>query len=50
MEFESTVSRGLQTHIPSHIARHLGLKIGDKLRWIVSNGKVEVKKKEGENR
>lgn len=46
MKFESRVSGGLQTHIPSDVARHLNLVKGDMLVWDVQNGKVELSKKE----
>lgn len=46
MEFESTVSRGLQVHVPSAVAKHLGVDMGDKILWIVEDGEVKVKKKE----
>ena len=55
MEFKSKVSgkddpekSQFQTHIPKHVARHMGLKRGDSLVWDVKDGKVEIKKKEVE--
>lgn len=43
---ESTVSGGLQTHIPSAIATALSIKLGDVLEWHVEADQILIKKKE----
>lgn len=44
---ESTVSTGLQTHVPSAIATALNIKLGDVLEWHVEAEQILIKKKEG---
>lgn len=51
MEFESKVSgkkgeiSNFQTHIPKHVAKHMGLRKGDMLVWVVENDTITIKKK-----
>lgn len=42
---ESTISSQFLTRIPKAVQPWLKAEVGDKLVWVVENGRVEVRKK-----